>query len=61
MYPDHTDLTDQDCIDVIKELDNGDIELKDWDVKFVGNCLDWEHFTGKQKYQIQRMIEEYKL
>lgn len=54
-----TNLTDEDCQDVIQELDNLDQELKDWDMKFVESNLDRERFSDRQKKEIERMIEEY--
>ncbi len=53
-------LTDEDCMSIIKEIDESDrINLTDWEEKFVESNLDEEYFSDKQKEVIENLEEKY--
>lgn len=55
------EITNQDCLDLLKELDALEDSLRSWDVQFVGDCINRgvTRFSEKQKKQLIRMDEEY--
>lgn len=52
-------LSDEDCKDILREIDEGDFEVSDWEAGFIESCLDRDFFTEKQKNVILRLDEKY--
>lgn len=53
-------LTDADCVMAIHKLDNNlSYNLSDWEANFVGENLQRNRFSERQKEVIAKLIDEY--
>lgn len=53
------ELTHQDLLDILKELDESEIEVTDWEARFIESNLDARTFSRKQKEIITKMWRKY--
>ena len=49
----------EDLLDFLQALDNSDVEVTDWEAKFIASNLDAISFSPAQKAQIRVMIQQY--
>lgn len=43
----------------LKQIDEADVDVNDWEADFIESCLDREFFTKKQKAVIDKMYKKY--
>jgi hypothetical protein len=48
-----------DLLDILKEVDEGDFDVSDWEANFIESNLASRHFTLKQKKVIQKLDQKY--
>lgn len=51
--------TTQDLRRFLKMLDEADVNVNDWEAKFIASNLDAEFFSAKQRKAIEDMMEKY--
>lgn len=61
LHPDISinDWTNKDIVDYLKELDNADLELTQWEADFIDSCLRRESFSPKQREVIRKLYVKY--
>lgn len=50
---------DQELRDFLKALDESDINVTDWEAKFIEGNLDNDFFSPKQREVVTRLIDKY--
>ncbi len=50
---------DEQLNDFLQALDESDVDVSDWESKFIQSNLDTYVFTDNQRKSIQEMIEKY--
>jgi hypothetical protein len=56
------DLSDADCVLALHAIDeNLEINLTDWEADFVGNNLQRNRFSEKQKEVIAKIIDKHRV
>lgn len=50
---------DEQRVDFLQTLDNADVEVTDWEAKFISSNLDAISFTPRQREIIREMINRY--
>lgn len=50
---------DEDLVDFLQTLDDSDVEVTEWEAKFISSNLDAIAFSPKQRESINQMIEKY--
>lgn len=51
--------TDTDYNEILKELDEANVEVSDWEAHFIESNLYRKSFSDKQKIIIEKMEEKY--
>lgn len=54
-------MSDECTVDLLVELDQGDYNLTDWDVEFIGSNLGKNSFSVKQKKVVYDLARKFKL
>lgn len=53
-------LTDADCVIIVKKLDNDPkVDLRDWEADFVGQNLMRNRFSEKQKEVLAKLVDKH--
>lgn len=52
-------FSDEDLVDFLQSLDKSDVEVTDWEAKFIASNIDAIGFTERQRESITAMIERY--
>lgn len=52
-------MTDMDRQEFLRQLDNADFEVSDWEARFIESCLNRTQYTEAQREVIDRLIERY--
>lgn len=50
---------DEELLDFLQSLDNSEVEVGEWEAKFVESNLDAISFSPRQREVINSMIEKY--
>ncbi len=45
--------------DFLKQLDESDVEVSDWEAGFIESCMTREFFTGAQREKIMGLMTKY--
>jgi hypothetical protein len=43
----------------LRKLDKSDVEVTDWEARFIEVCMDKERFSPAQRDSVDRMIDKY--
>ena len=43
----------------LAQLDNADLEVTDWEARFIETCLSLEHYSPNQRERIMQMMDKY--
>jgi hypothetical protein len=54
-----SDYSDEDLVDFLQSLDGSDVEVTDWEARFIASNLDATWFTDRQRESIRAMVEKY--
>ena len=52
-------MTDAERERYLRDLDDSDYEVSDWEASFVSSCIGREYFTPKQRQVIESLMEKY--
>lgn len=52
-------LTEADLRAFLKQLDNAEVDVTQWEAMFVGNCMDLDRFTAAQRNVVERLVSKY--